>query len=368
MKFRFIYLVPLIIAISCTERDNSTPFEPDNSPPVVSITLPQPSDSLRGLVDITAEATDNAGIVQVEFYIDGALPDSQAIDEEAPYLYSWDTETVPDGTHLIYVRAYDLADNYGDAVPLLVEVDNINENAPRNIHVPGDYPTIQQGVNAAMDGDTVLVGPGVYHEVFNYKGKAIWVKSEDGPAETVWEAIQSNIFILFNTGEITSSVLCGFSIKGAYIGIIFQDNCSPTITNCILSNIGYTGIFSDQSTANIYNNTIYDCYTGMDIGGQNSVVNNIVASGSSHGLWNAQLDPQYAPIGDYNDVWDWGTANYNARWNIGEHDISADPMFQDTIAFQLQPGSPCIDVGDPELLDPDGTRSDIGAWGGPHAY
>lgn len=44
--------------------------------------------------------------------------------------------------------------------------------------------------------------------------------------------------------------------------------------------------------------------------------------------------------------------------------FSAWPMFADSV-FRLQYSSPLIDAGDPLLIDPDGTRSDIGGWGGP---
>jgi hypothetical protein len=48
--------------------------------------------------------------------------------------------------------------------------------------------------------------------------------------------------------------------------------------------------------------------------------------------------------------------------------IHADPMLADTNTFQLQMFSPLINAGDPTILDEDGSRSDIGAWGGPYGH
>jgi hypothetical protein len=226
-------------------------------------------------------------------------------------------------------------------------------------------------VNAAKDGDTVLVEQGIYHEDFNFRGKGIWVKSEFGPAQTVWEGTNQNIFIYFNQGEDTTSVLCGFKIVGSYNGIYIDLNSSPTIINCIIKDMQYCGIIGGTTNAKIINNTIYNCYgeygTGIAIGGICQIVNNIVVHGYDSGLWNAQTVPQYAPNGDYNDIWDWG-GSYYANWTPGAHDIHLNPLFEDSTNFHLTSNSPCKNSGNPSILNPNGTQSDMGAWGGPNAH
>ncbi|MHC4478354.1 MAG: hypothetical protein ACYTEL_22170 [Planctomycetota bacterium] len=45
--------------------------------------------------------------------------------------------------------------------------------------VPGVYPNIQAGIDAAVEGDTVIVGPNTYYENIDFGGKSITVTSTD---------------------------------------------------------------------------------------------------------------------------------------------------------------------------------------------
>lgn len=111
------------------------------------------------------------------------------------------------------------------------------------IEVPADQPTIQAGIDAAKDGDTVLVADGIYRGDGNanisFHGKRISVKSENGAENTVIDSQHraNTRGITFNNDETRESVLEGFTIKNGkhqFGAGIFIDNASPIIRNCVL--------------------------------------------------------------------------------------------------------------------------------------
>jgi hypothetical protein len=114
---------------------------------------------------------------------------------------------------------------------------------------PSGYPctSIQAAINAALPGDTVLVHDGTYVENINFLGKAITVRSANGPASTIIDGSSSGIVVTFTTGEGSGSVLEGFTITNAnapgdWGGGIRCYSSSPTITNCIITgNSSYAG-------------------------------------------------------------------------------------------------------------------------------
>jgi len=125
------------------------------------------------------------------------------------------------------------------------------------IHVPDDQATIQEGIDVAFTGDTVLVAEGIYFENIDFKGKAITVASHfllDGNTihidNTVIDGSQPAnpnhaSVVYFTSGEDTTSILYGFTIQNGagHYPDAFNDRSGG-------------GIYMSESTAKILHNII----------------------------------------------------------------------------------------------------------------
>lgn len=142
-------------------------------------------------------------------------------------------------------------------------------------------------------------------------------------------------------------------------------NSNILISNCIFrENVGLVfggGLMLYQSNSTIINNTFYDNFCtncgaaialispANEIIQNNILFNNFSQTGCEQLYFNAQ-DSLMVLI-DYNFI------------SLS----SPDPMFFSAEDLKLQTNSPCIDAGnpDPSYNDPDGSRNDQGAFGGP---
>jgi hypothetical protein len=167
----------------------------------------------------------------------------------------------------------------------------------RIIHVPADSSTIQGGINGASIGDTVMVHTGTYFEYdIDFLGKAITVMGTDPEdsavvASTVVDGDSLGSVFIFHSGEDTTSVLAGLTIRGGFAvnggGISCVDYSSPTIINNIVTRNTVSGSFPNgrgggiycNSSPKIINNDITDNLSnwhggGIYLGGSNSYVSN----------------------------------------------------------------------------------------------
>ncbi|MBI2334346.1 S8 family serine peptidase [Candidatus Daviesbacteria bacterium] len=98
--------------------------EPVDQLPAVSVTSPLEDGVVSGTVLITADASDDNGVVSVDFYIDGVLLSS---DTASPYEASWDTTNATEGAHVITATATDTA-SQTSSDDVNVTVDNVNDS------------------------------------------------------------------------------------------------------------------------------------------------------------------------------------------------------------------------------------------------
>jgi uncharacterized repeat protein (TIGR01451 family) len=173
-------------------------------------------------------------------------------------------------------------------------------SAASTIHVPADLPTIQGGIDAAVDGDIVLVAAGVYLEHINFHGKAITVTSEQGPGLTVIDGNSADSVVTFTSGEGRASILAGFTLLHGSSGFDtpgfgngggIRSNASPAIQdNVITNNQACAGVGISVNTGApliqrniIRNNFQTGCSGGLGGGGISllaagaaEIVNNII--------------------------------------------------------------------------------------------
>ena len=150
---------------------------------------------------------------------------------------------------------------------------------------PADFNNIQAAINDANDGDTVMVADGTYtgdgNRDIDFHGKAITVKSENGPQHCIisCQATFENMHrgFHFNGGEGPDSIVSGFTVTsgGALAGGgIVCTGSSPTIENNII--IGNTA-YSDGVRTRGLGGGIY-CYSSSAV-----IVGNLITANVAEG-------------------------------------------------------------------------------------
>jgi len=134
-------------------------------------------------------------------------------------------------------------------------------------YVPSVYSTIQAAVDDTSDGDTVWVADGKYSGEGNYdidfKGKAITIRSENGPENCIVDCQQEGRGFNFHSGEDVNTVLDGFTVTngnpGRYGGAIRCTASNPMIKNCII--VGNVASDNGGGMYNCYksNPTVINC-------------------------------------------------------------------------------------------------------------
>ena len=167
---------------------------------------------------------------------------------------------------------------------LLAALIFISPAVAGNLNVPGQFPTISAAIQAAQQGDMILVQPGVYFETIDFSGKDIVILGVGGPEATVLDGQGLGTVVRFENGESPAARIEGFTIQNGFGapsmgGGIQCTLSSPTIANCVVRNNrggiessvlggggGAGGIKGDRAQP-----TIDGCLIELNIGGTSDI-------------------------------------------------------------------------------------------------
>ena len=165
-----------------------------------------------------------------------------------------------------------------------------------------DYPDanftkIQDAVDAASPGDTIIVYPGTYTENVDMNKDHLTIKSESGAETTIVQAANPDDHVFEVTADYVN--ISGFTVMGAgeyKAGIFISHYLSPrccNILNNIIHNNGYgIGASYSGSGSMISHNVIYSNNCGLDLTyfGNSIIANNIIINNSYYGIYLWGID------------------------------------------------------------------------------
>jgi len=130
----------------------------DTTPPAVSMTAPSAGSTVSGTISVSASATDNVGVVGVQFKLDGANLGAEVTT--APYLVSWNPTLATNGAHNLTAVARDAAGNTATSVAISVTV--LNDTTPPTVSMTAPAAGATVGgtitVSASATDDVGVVG------------------------------------------------------------------------------------------------------------------------------------------------------------------------------------------------------------------
>src|SRR2546426_2290253 len=166
------------VAVAVTVSNGAPP---DTTPPMVSITSPTSGAIVAGTATVTANASDNVGVVGVQFLLDGVNVGAEVA--AAPYSAPWDTTTASRGPHALTAVARDAAGNRTTSAPVSVTVVNASPIVLENQQPgSGNWQMLLSGFQPA--DDTVKQIKGYASATSVNKGESITFHVTVNPAQS----------------------------------------------------------------------------------------------------------------------------------------------------------------------------------------
>lgn len=255
----------------------------------------------------------------------------------------------------------------GAAAARTIYVDQSNTSGIEDGTASNPYKNLASAIGISSAGDVVQIAPGAYAESITIANGIDIVGS--GPDRT--HILGAGVSDTITTNYPGLIRIRGVSITGPGVGIKINALNRLEIRNTIIHDCAKQGIYSlGDTVVSVVNSVVYrNGSHGIHLtdGGSTQIMaivaNSIVASNAGYGIITTNTDETIA----YSNIWGNSHGEYSgASQGIGS--FSLEPLFLGANLY-LQANSPGIDAGNPSssYYDPDGTRNDMGAYGGPGA-
>jgi hypothetical protein len=244
---------------------------------------------------------------------------------------------------------------------------NLIDNISTGMDITNSNALVRSNIIYTDPNSQSALIAGILIEAFNNNYKPI---IDSNYIETVKEGIRKSIN---SSPTIKNNTIILKSLSGVGMWLSSSDS-AKIFNNIVIAEQGWQGILNNGTQYLLINNNYVTGYLyhqqnidyAISLSSYNQAKNNVVTKlrqgVNTVGTQNL--------IYQHNNVWD--TEVPYTGFIPDTTNLSVDPMVvnddstQGDLDFHLQMYSPLIDTGDPTILDRDGTRSDIGLYGGPY--
>ena len=196
----------------------------DTTSPTVSVTSPAAGSTVSGTVTLTADASDNVGIVGVKFLVDGTQAGAE--DTAAPYQLSFNTGTLSAGSHTVTAVARDAAGNSTTSAAVAFTVAGATDTTAPTVSV------ISPAANATVSGTITLAATasdnvGVAGVRFLVDGTQVGSEDTSLPYQTSLNTAGLSVGI--HTVTAIARDAAGNTTTSAAVAFAVADTTAPTV-------------------------------------------------------------------------------------------------------------------------------------------
>jgi hypothetical protein len=212
---------PMTTNVSWNFRTNGSGT--DTTPPAVSMSAPANNAAVSGNVTVSATASDNVGVVGVQFLLDGAALGTE--DTVSPYSISWNSATVANGAHTLSARARDAAGNQTTTTVVTVTTANDTTAPTVSMTAPANGASLTGTVTVSATATDNVAVTGVQ---FLLDGASLGTEDTVAPYSISWNttAVQPGTHTL----SARARDAAGNLTTSAAATITTFDSVAPTVT------------------------------------------------------------------------------------------------------------------------------------------